>query len=354
MRSALLIGLTLTAATALAGCRNMEAARDNLRTKAVDVGLAPGFTAVPIVTGLNNPSGVTFSPTGVLTVCDTGNGRVITVEDGTVHDHITGFRTEYWKDDPVTKVRRFQLGPLSAVWLGTRKLAVTDGGQLDGHESIAFFKGPGTADQGKRTNAVGPTTDLLADQGEGNLTGMARGPGGRHIYVCGQGSDARSWILRCDVKDRKLWTFASADVENIDVNSPMQCLVSPWRTLLVLYSGTGGKPDGKIAEWDLDTGALRRQWDLPGLVDPMGMDFIPGSKDLAVVDNNWALTHVKPGQLARVTLPATSGDAEVTILAKDMRGPTSCAFGPDGRLYVAELGRQFDKKLGRVIAISGF
>jgi len=358
MRPALLLGLTLTLTTALSagltGCSNMEAARDQLRHKPVDIGLVSGFDAQPIAQGLNNPSGVTFSPTGVLTVCDTGNGRVVTIENGQVRNYITGFKTEYWKDSATTKVRRFQLGPLSAVWLGTKKLAVTDGGQTDGNEGVAFFHGPGDAKKGKRTNGVTSTTDALSDQGEGNLTGLVRGPGGRSLYMCGQGSDARTWILRCDVTDRNLWTFASTDVEEIKVNSPMQCLISPWRTLLVLYSGTGGKPDGKIVEWDLDTGGMLRHWDLPGLVDPMSMAFIPGSRDLAVVDNNWALTHVKPGQLARVGLPEKSGDAQVTILAKDMRGPTSCVFGPDRRLYVTELGRQFDKNLGRVIAISGF
>ena len=35
-------------------------------------------------------------------------------------------------------------------------------------------------------------------------------------------------------------------------------------------------------------------------------------------------------------------------------GPVACAFGPDRRLYVAELGEMFDQGKGRIVAISGF
>jgi len=31
----------------------------------------------------------------------------------------------------------------------------------------------------------------------------------------------------------------------------------------------------------------------------------------------------------------------------------SCAFGPDGDLYIAQLGTEFDSDKGQVIAVSG-
>jgi hypothetical protein len=351
MRTALAL-LTL-AALAAPACQNTQSAQSG--AAAVDVGLEPGYSAALVVGGLNNPSCVTFSPKGVLTVCDSGNGRVVLVEDGKARDHITGFATEYWKVDAKTGAKRFKLGPLSCVWLGTHKLAVTDGGRPDGEEAVLFFSGPGTAADGKATNTVGPTTDEPADKGEGNLTGMVRGPGGRSLYLCGQGSDAKSWLLRCDVTAKRLVTFGSADVEGLAVNSPMQAVMGPKGTVLVLYSGAGGKPDGTIGQWDRKTGALLATWTLPGLVDPMGMTTVPGSDELVVVDNNWALKEVKQdGRIARVTLPKGGGKAAVTIVGKSLRGPVSCAFGPDGRLYVAELGKEFDKGVGRVIAVSGF
>ena len=55
-----------------------------------------------------------------------------------------------------------------------------------------------------------------------------------------------------------------------------------------------------------------------------------------------------------MTLPAAGGTATVTVIGTKMHGAVSCAFGPDKRLYVAELGLQFDKGQGRIVAISGF
>lgn len=322
----------------------------------VDLGLTAPHQAQVVADGLMNPSCVTFSPGGTLTVCDSGNGRVILVEKGgKVTEYASGFTTEYWKVDPKAGTQRFKLGPLSCVWLGTKKLAVTDAGLKDGQEVVRFLAGPSKAsDPCCVTNSVGPTSDDPADLGEGNLSGMCRGPGGRSLYIAGQGADAKSWVLRADVTDLRLLTWASADDAGISVNSPMQCRMTPGGNVLVLYSGTGGKEDGLLVEWDRDTGGVVAQWELPGLVDPMGMDYVPGTNDLVVVDNNWSLTEVLQGKLARVKLPAGGGKAEVTVLGTKLRGPVSCEFGPDGRLYVAELGEQFDADKGRVVAISGF
>lgn len=348
-----ILGLAAVAAAASA-CTSPGGIRQEILSRPVDVGLRKGYSAQLVAANLNNPSCVLFSPKGELTICDSGNGRIVIVKDGKIRNHITGFATEYKSDDKETLVRRFQVGPMSAVWLGPRKLAVTDAGRGDGEETIRFYRGAGYAEDGETTNPVTSTTDDLADQGEGTLTGLVRGPGGRSLYLCGQGTDLRTWILRCDVTDKKLWTFASADVEGLKINTPMQCVLSKEGTLLVLYSGTATRKDGAIVEWSLDTGEKGRTWDLPGLVDPMSMTFVPNTDELALVEADNAATHVRPGRLARVKLPKEGGKAEVTVVATSLRGPTSCAFGPDGRLYVSELGRQFDLKQGRVIAISGF
>ena len=134
----------------------------------------------------------------------------------------------------------------------------------------------------------------------------------------------------------------------------MQTLPTRDGTVLVLYSGRGGVDDGLIVEWDETTGEPVRQWTLPLLTDPMGMDWIPGGGGaLAVVDNNWALTEVKNGRLAVVRLPGESGAADVSVRGDRLKGPVSCAFGRDGTLYIAELGKQIDGTQGRVIAIRG-
>ena len=367
-RTFFIAALILAAAAAAAGCAPRTPARP-----AVEAGLVEGYRAELVQAHLNNPSGVSFSPRGELTVCDSGNGAVFVW----AHGHrepiplVTGFRTEYWKVDEKTGRKRFKLGPLSAVWLDDSVLAVTDGGLPDGKETVNFYTvrkpvppsarvsfpplEPRTAGECEKTNPVGPTTKEKADKGEGNLTGMSHWPGAGLIYVCGQGSDARTWVLKCDVEKRELEPAFSADDHNIKINSPMQALYKHPGWLLVLYSGEGGKEDGLIVEWDLASRKPVAQWTLPGLADPMGMAFIPGTGgELAVVDNNWALTEVKSGRLARVRLVRGKPAAEVEIIGRGLKGPVSCAFGPDGKLYVAQLGEAFDSGRGTVIAVEGF
>lgn len=319
---------------------------------ATDLGLEAGLSSEVVASGLMNPSGVCFDKDGNLTICDAGNGRVLFRRgDARPTDYITAFDTEFWKVDKESGAKRFKLGPINAAWLPDGRLAVSDSGKKDGEDRIVFFDGPGAAINAAGTNGIPSTTGADNDLGEGNPTGFAVSKDGT-LWACGQGADAKSWILRCDPAAKKLETWASSDDNGITVNSPMQIRVEDDGHLLVLYSGAGGKEDGLIARWNIASKKPVKTWTLPGLVDPMGMDFIPGTKDLVVVDNNWALTEVKEGRLARVSLG--DGDAAtVKILGSKLRGPVSCVFGADKKLYVAQLGANFDKDEGAVFAISG-
>lgn len=321
--------------------------------KKIDIGLRKQFQSYVVAEGLSNPSSVSFSPAGHLTVCDSANGRVVTIKDGVVTDYITGFPTEYWKVDKETGAKRFKLGPLSAVWVNEKTLAVTNAGLADGEEVVAFFDGPGTADSGKSTNAVGPTSDDPADKGEGNLTGLSATEDGSTLFVAGQGSDAKTWVLKVDTATHKLSGAFSADAAGIEINSPMATMVWGPNAILALYSGAGGKDDGLIVQWNIKTGKVVKKWTLPGLTDPMGFARIPDTNSVVVVDNNWALTEVKAGRLARVLLPRMEDEAKVNILSEQLHGPVSCAFGPDGGLYIAQLGSEFDSDKGQILRIDG-
>ena len=317
-----------------------------------------GITQETVLDGLNNPACVTFSPSGKLTVCaagpgrENGNGRVVLWSDGKAEDYVTGMVTEYWKPGKDGEPDRFKLGPVGAVWVSDDMLAVSNGGLKDSKDNVLLFKGPGAAGSGKASNGLDPTSDDSKDMGEGNLVGFSKAPGSDTVYVCGQGADAKSWLLTLDPATGELATFASADDNGIATNSPMMSLRWGDDAILVLYSGAGGKDDGRIVKWDVKSKKPTQQWSLPGLFDPMGMDRVPGSDDLVVVDNNWDLKTVKPGRLARVTLTGDDA-AKISMIDVDLMGPVSCAFGPDKRLYVATLGAAFDHNEGSVVAVSG-
>ena len=301
MRTIPLLSALLLGAVGLTGCGDKgpsdagEGAAAPV-SKVLDLNLGEGVTARTVATGLMNPIGLAFDAEGRLLVCDSGHGRVMRMEDGALKPFITDFDTEYWKVDPKTDTKRFKLGPLGIAVLEDGGIVVSDGGKPDGAETLLFFTEGGKASDGQPTNFVPPTTEDEADKGEGNLCGFALSPDGKSLWVAGQGSDAASWVLRCDIQERDLQPWGSADKHGIAVNSPMQTLQWDDNTLLVLYSGAGGKDDGIIVAWDIATQAPRTTWRLAGLVDPMGFDRIPGSDDLLVVDNNWALTKVNKGK----------------------------------------------------------
>jgi WD40 repeat protein len=320
---------------------------------AAEYGLREGYTARKVVVSLSNPSSIDFHPDGHLTVCDSGYGRVLLVKDGEAEVYAKGFPTQYWKTDAETGTKRFRLGPLSAVWIDGETLAVTNAGLNDGEETVLFLSGGGEIGSAPSTNSIGPTSDDEADKGEGNLCGMSLSKDGKTLYLAGQGSDAKTWTLAVDIDKKKLMPLASADEAGIEINSPMDTMQWDESSLLTLYSGAGGKEDGLLVQWDLKTKKPVHQWTLPGLKDPMGFARIPGSDELVVVDNNWALTEVQPGKLARVSLPAEGEAAEVEVLGDQLLGPVSCKFGPDGELYIAQLGEEFDKDKGEVIAVKG-
>jgi hypothetical protein len=297
---------------------------------------------------LVNPSSVSFSPDGELTVCD-ARGLVVVLKSDQPVNYITGFDTEHWKSNDEGK-KWYAVGPLSAIWSGTT-LIVSDAGKGDGQETLLFFDGKGKADAGVKTNAVPPTTDDPADKGEGNLTGMSLSQDGSTVYVCGQGFDGKSWVLSADVQSKELKPLLSADENGIEINSPMQTVVGDDNTLYVLYSGAGGKADGLIVRWDLATKKPSGQWTLPGVINPMGMARVEGDK-FAVVENNWALDKTNQGRVLMVTL-GEPGEAAISETGVSLNGPVACEFGPDNRLYVSQLGEEFDKPVGSVVAISG-
>lgn len=313
----------------------------------VDVGAAEPLKTTLIARNLSNPTHVSFRPgDGALTVCDSANGRVLLI-DGKTAVLQEGMATEFWKKISPTE-NYYKIGPLFCLWLGEAEYAIGDGGGADGKELVKFF-GKAAGD----TNALAPTQpDNKLDLGEGNFVGPVLSKDGKTIYAASHGNDAKSWIVSIDVKTRKLEHFISSDEAGVEVNAPMQCLIVRDR-LLVLYSGAGGKDDSRVVEYDLKSKKPVDQWALPGLADAMGIAPIPGKPDeYAVVDNNWDLKSVKKGKLARVKL-APGKDAEIKVLADNLRGPVHCAFGPDGRLYVACLGTMFDETNGEVIAVSG-
>lgn len=362
LRTTLFSGLLALTVLGLASCGEGNHYGDpSVELGNVQVGFQFNYSAELVADGLMNPTSLDWRG-DMLTVTDSGHGKVIGLkkdgENWVSSDLVTGFETEYWK--PATEAdttARFKLGPLSHLWLEGGALVVSNGGLKDGEDCVTWFgsvDGTVKASAGQNSNGIPKTSTDAIDNGEGNFVGFASSNDGKTIWIAGQGADAKSWVLSYDVATKKLSTRFSADDNGIATNSPMDIIVRPDDTLLVLYSGVGGAEDGLVVHWDPKSGKPAAQWTLPGIKDPMGFDKIPGTHQYVVVDNNWDLKKVNHGSLSRVTLPDGGGAAKVEMLADEFDGPVSCRFGPDGRLYVVTLGEAFDSEKGQVLVINGF
>lgn len=320
--------------------------------------LPEGMTAYVQLANLPNPAGLAFRSEGVLMVC-AGDAIHIAHE---MHTHVamSGFTTQFWKDADGEANDRFRHGPISIVYLPDGTAVVSDAGLTDGEDQLLIYP-PGATDRSQAVATGGVAT-------EGNLMGLCVAADGTTVYACGQGSDEKTWIIACDTAAEAptLELFFSADEHGITANSPMQAILWNDNTLLVLYQddATGDDPeiknDGLLVAWNLETLAPISQWSLPELNDPMGMARIPGTDDLVVVAHNWTnANETLPGKLARVTLPndgTVPGEpipADVTVLSESLRGPVSCLFDDEGKLYISQLGPTIDGTEGVVLAVEG-
>jgi hypothetical protein len=106
-----------------------------------DVEVSGDEVAIPfevIAKGLNNPCGVAIQPeTGIVFVADSGNQRVVRVEDGELVEAITDFPQDVYGKGP-----KVNIGPLGLAFLSKSTLLVGGGGLPDGEELLRVFELP--------------------------------------------------------------------------------------------------------------------------------------------------------------------------------------------------------------------
>ncbi|MDH5643888.1 MAG: hypothetical protein OEY63_06775 [Gemmatimonadota bacterium] len=360
-----------------------ESAR--LADRAIDIDFAvKGLTAKVVVEGLKNPHGLAFHPkTDALTVCDSGNGRVLIVDDGKLVEFATGFGTETsgGKGDMAAGENEYLIGPLSICWENfgrVPRLAVLDSGAPAGGEAVVFFEGPGP-----RYGTGDPTMPWRDPSGsgldmDGNFTGLCLSVA--HVYYfLSTTNDAQTRLMCLDTRDQQIRPWISSDEAGIKTNTPVQLrLVN--HELRGLYMGEEGKSDGLMVFWMETNPDPEESWKLKGLVDPVGFDqfpeldreLAPGRGDIEPADGEVPGDAAAPemerfvrrfvvvargksrgkGILARVTLNKGT-EANIEPLAEGLPDPTHCAFGPDGKLYISCMGSERDKDKGIVIAVEG-
>ena len=311
-------------------------------------------TAVTVLDGLDNPSGLAVQPgTGHVFVSDSGAGRVVRVVDGKREDVIVGFPQDIYGKGPM-----YNIGPLGLAFLGSDTLVVGGGGKPDGEEKLRVYKVPAAgqaaiqADQMSSSYSIGATEEI---KGEGNFYALATTKDS--VLATSNGDDTKGWINRLEVKaDGSLGEYKRfiATKEATEVDAPVAIAVSPRGEVVVGQMGEISVPeDGLLTFYHAKTGKMLLNLET-GLYDITGLAYSPQGQ-LFATDFAWMAT--KEGGLFQ--LIATSEGGEQGIQAKKVLSldkPSALAFGKDGALYITVFGTASegsDKKPGKLLKIAG-
>lgn len=321
------IGIWLATSSAIAvgqeETQNSAGTQDN----AGDAG--PGMDVETIVDGLKHPCGVAVQPdSGAIFVSDSGNGRVIRLNDGSVEAVVSGYPVEPLADD-----FGFSAGPLGIGFLSARKLVVSSGCWKAGMDRVSIFdlaKAPMTADDEEFSRSLNSTGTTPA---EGDYYGLV--VDGQHIFVSCRGDVNAGWVGLFSIRNDKPGPFKRHinTIETAGTQLPTTVTISPDGNLLVGLRGNDGDPS-TLAFYDPGTGEPRAKFDttINGLV---ALAYAPRSGRLFALYNSRAT----PGDNGLYKLVGRRRNTECEArLIKKLDQPSSMTFTPGGDLLITAGG----------------
>jgi len=307
----------------------------------------PGKVTV-VADGLDNPTGVCVHPDGDVFIA--ARSGVHRLHEGKLTTFANGFNTDIYGKGP-----KYNIGPLGVACLGSDRLVVGDGSNLDEAEVVYVFKvtdpGAKPLTPAQALNVLGPIpAGADSAKGEGNYYGVAVHSTG--IFVTCNGDDTKGWVARSALVDRKpgeLKPYIATKVAT-NVDAPVGITVSPdGEQLVVGQMGEINIPaDSLLTMYDPATGKLLKMYKT-GLHDIAGLAYSPKTGKLYAVDFAWLDT--SQGGLFRLDV---SGDEVKATRIATLDRPTAIAFGKNGDCYVTYGAADTDSKPnGKVGKISG-
>lgn len=313
---------------------------------------ASGPQAEPLVTNLQNPSGIAIQPeTGHVFVASRhGIYRYVPGAEGaTIRLEI--LNDNYKKTDIYGKGPKYDIGPLGLAFLDKDHLVVGDGSRPDGEELVRVYKiGPvegADASPAKEETAVHTLGPIKAgDQsakGEGNFYGVAVGAGS--IFVTCNGDDTKGWVSRSEVKEGKPGDLTPyiATKEQTEVDAPVSITFSKDDKELVV--GQMGEMnvagDSLLTFYNPADGKLARKLKA-NLSDLAGLAYSPKTGKLYGTDFSWV--DASKGGLFELVI---EGEEVKPKKIMSLDKPTAIAFDKDGNLYLTTFGtaKEGDKNL---------
>lgn len=291
-----------------------------------------------VLDGLDNPSGIAIQPeTGTVFVSDSGAARIIKVENGVAVPVVVDFKIDIYGKGP-----QYNIGPLGLLFLDKNTLVVGGGDVVDGEEMLYVFD---LTDMKEPLKASAPKASfkLPAEgeiKGEGNFYALTQVMGA--IYVTCNGDDTKGWVSRAALEGNNVTGFERylATKEATQVDAPVGITTSPRGELVVGQMGEINVPnDSLLTFYDPKTKETLLNLKTE-LHDITALAYSPSPRSqLYALDFAWMDT--TQGGLFQILKDAEKGVRTKKIVALDK--PTAMAFGPDGSLYITQIGPEAKK-----------
>ena len=288
-----------------------------------------------VIDGLNHPAGVAVHPgTQQVYVSDSGNGRIIRINQGQAVDVVTGFPTSILAED-----FGFQAGPLGLHFMPDESLLVAEGGRDSATDRVSIFQlgdTPTTSDQPKTAYSIKPSSDAPL---EGDFFSLAHTNG--ITYVIGRGDEKFGWVNRLsspkDTPKRNSDSEPEMDLKRfidtwagVEEKRPTAIAISPQGFVAV---GFKGENDDRsvLGFFDQADGQLRAKFTLhqEGII---AVAYGPNAQRL------YALFHsdepaAKNG-LYKLVGRNRNTECECQLIV-ELENPRAMAFDTSGHLFVA-------------------
>lgn len=320
------------------------------------------FRARTLISGLDNPAGITLRATEStsgpyeLFFAESGAGRILRVATNTIEDRsevVTEFAMGSFGEQP-----GYRAGPLAIGFITRSKLAVTTS-KTDGSAGrIACFAlrdGAATLTAKQQDHAVGPIDQaIVSSAGEFDLCGLAV-----HEDVCfatTAGSNSHGWLLKCGVEANRLaYLEPLVDVAKqlrVGATGGITVIPEPRPSLLVtaLMGSRETPQDCRLAFLLPTTGEAMMNLPL-GLNDVIALAYSP-SGQLYAADFSW---HDKQaGGVYRIDDARIDGQQTCrAVKVASVVRPFGLVFAPNGSLFVTAFGEGENTKQGQLLEITG-